>query len=200
MVLPMPPGPTIVTRRSRDNRETSVATASSRPIIRVTANGRLCGARRGAVVPARERRLLASYRGNEIVAPSWNGDDVAMAALAVAEGAAQALTWILSWLLQRRFAARLERSVLPCRRPRRHVPPGRPGCRRRGCRVAPACRLQAAGAALLRSLNGPNEIARPSMLRRHHNPLCALLKFDERNIASGHASCAENMAQENKKD
>lgn len=38
-----PPGPTIVTSRSRAKRETSDATVSSRPIIRVTANGRLCG-------------------------------------------------------------------------------------------------------------------------------------------------------------
>ena len=35
------------------------------------------------------RWLLKVDRGNEIVAASWNGDDVAMAALAVAEGAAQ---------------------------------------------------------------------------------------------------------------
>ena len=90
MVLPMPPGPTTVTRRWRESRETSAATASSRPIMRVTANGRLC-----VVAGASRRRrrgpqwLLASHRGDEIVAPSWNGDDVAMAALAVAEGAAQ---------------------------------------------------------------------------------------------------------------
>ena len=44
VVLPMPPGPTIVTRRWRESRETSAATTSSRPIIRVAANGRLCSA------------------------------------------------------------------------------------------------------------------------------------------------------------
>ena len=90
MVLPIPPAPTIVTRRWRESRATSAATASSRPIMRVTANGRLCGA---ADASRRRRRgprwLLASYRGDEIVAPSRNGDDVAIAALAVAEGAAQ---------------------------------------------------------------------------------------------------------------
>jgi hypothetical protein len=36
-----------------------------------------------------EQRLLASYRGDEIVTPSRNSDDVAVPALAVAEGAAQ---------------------------------------------------------------------------------------------------------------
>jgi hypothetical protein len=41
VVLPMPPGPTIVTMRWRDSRATSVATTSSRPISRVTASGRL---------------------------------------------------------------------------------------------------------------------------------------------------------------
>jgi hypothetical protein len=34
-------------------------------------------------------RLLKADRGDEIVAPSWNRDDVAMATLAVAESAAQ---------------------------------------------------------------------------------------------------------------
>ncbi len=42
-----------------------------------------CRRRRGP------RWLLTSYRGDEIVPPSGNGDDVAIAALAVAEGAAQ---------------------------------------------------------------------------------------------------------------
>ena len=90
VVLPMPPGPTIVTRRSRESRVTSAATASSRPIMRVTANGRLCGVAGGTVGGgAAPRWLLASDRGDEIVAPPWNGDDVAIAVLAVAEGAAQ---------------------------------------------------------------------------------------------------------------
>src|SRR6478672_563819 len=35
------------------------------------------------------RWLLTTHRGDETVASSWNGDDVAMAAMAVAEGAAQ---------------------------------------------------------------------------------------------------------------
>src|SRR4030095_8494154 len=35
------------------------------------------------------RWLLTSYRGDEIVTPSRNGDDVTVPALAVAEGAAQ---------------------------------------------------------------------------------------------------------------
>jgi len=36
------PGPITVTRRCRDSREISVSTACSRPIIRVTASGKLC--------------------------------------------------------------------------------------------------------------------------------------------------------------
>jgi len=35
------------------------------------------------------RSLLKAYRGNEVVAPSWDVDDVAVATLAVTEGAAQ---------------------------------------------------------------------------------------------------------------
>src|ERR1700722_6452770 len=77
----MPPGPTIVTRRSRDSRETSAGTASSRPIIRVAASGRLCEAI-GATIGG-------SRGDDEIVAPSWDGDDVATARLTVAEGPAQ---------------------------------------------------------------------------------------------------------------
>jgi len=44
VVLPMPPGPTTVTRRCCERRDTSAAAASSRPIMRVTAKGRLCAA------------------------------------------------------------------------------------------------------------------------------------------------------------
>ena len=58
--------------------------------MRVTANGRLCGVLVGTGGAWRgAQRLIASYRGNEIVAASRNGDDVAIAALAVTEGAAQ---------------------------------------------------------------------------------------------------------------
>src|SRR5436190_22808057 len=46
VVLPTLAGPTIVTRRWRDSRETSVAMGSLWPIIRVTASGRLCDPRR----------------------------------------------------------------------------------------------------------------------------------------------------------
>ena len=71
MVLPTPPGPVIVTRRSRESRETSAATASSRPSIRVTATGRLCGAA-GAIVggDGGPERLPKASRGDEIVALS----------------------------------------------------------------------------------------------------------------------------------
>src|SRR5580704_14607924 len=42
VVLPIPPAPTTVTMRWRESRVTSAATASSRPIMRVTAKGKLC--------------------------------------------------------------------------------------------------------------------------------------------------------------
>ena len=61
MVLPMPPGPTTVTRRWCESCVTSVVTISSRPIIRVVANGRLCGAA-GAIVGDGEARDGSSLR------------------------------------------------------------------------------------------------------------------------------------------
>ena len=164
MVLPMPPGPTIVTRRWRDSRETSVATASSRPIIRVTANGRLCDRRRRDGRRRRgQRRLLGADRRDEIVAPSGNGDDVAMAALAVAEGAAQGA----DLNLQVRFfdkgcgQARAISSSLPTTSPARSTRAARMSKARLPSRtgLSPSSSSRCAE----RSRNGPNEIARPSM-------------------------------------
>ena len=68
--------------------------ASSRPIIRVTAFGRLCASAEAIVEGVGDAESTTSPRldgGDKIVAPSGNGDDVAMAALAVAEGPAQGM-------------------------------------------------------------------------------------------------------------
>ena len=95
------------------------------------------------------RWLLTSYRRDEIVTPSRNSDDVAVPALAVAESAAQGADLNLrDSLLRRRFSARPGRSVPLCQRPRRRARPEQPGCRRRGCRAAPAGCPRAEAAAL----------------------------------------------------
>src|ERR1700730_10296836 len=90
VVLPIPPGPRIVTKRCRESREMSAVTVSSRPVIRVTASGRLCAAMDAIVVASGGWGwFFKAHRGDEIVTPSWNGGDIATAALAIAQGAAQ---------------------------------------------------------------------------------------------------------------
>src|SRR5258706_13736035 len=49
----------------------------------------VCHRRRACRGQRGPRAFLAPYRSDEIVAPSWHGDDVTMAALTVAEGATQ---------------------------------------------------------------------------------------------------------------
>src|SRR5258705_13374044 len=89
VVLPTPPGPTIVVSRWRGSREASAATVSSRPIIRNRERQivqRCWRARRGQ---GSLRLLLEGDRRNEIVATSRNSDDITLAALPVTESAAQ---------------------------------------------------------------------------------------------------------------
>ena len=93
------------------------------------------------------RWLLTSYRGDEIVTPSRNGDDVAVPVLAVAEGAAQGAHLNLEIrFFDVAFSARPARSVPLCQRPRRRARPEPPECQRRGCRAAPAGRPRAGAA------------------------------------------------------
>ena len=73
-------------RKSRDERRHGFVTADhscyrERQIVH--PRRRSCRRQRSSRWP------IEAYWGDEIVAPSWNGDDVAMAALAVAEGTAQ---------------------------------------------------------------------------------------------------------------
>src|SRR5258707_1051623 len=70
----MPPGPTIVTRRWRDSRETSAATAVSRPIIRVTASGRLCIVGGAVVGGARRRSAALGGANSDAMHGPRNGD------------------------------------------------------------------------------------------------------------------------------
>ena len=75
-----------LTRKSRDKRRYGFL-AANHPSCRegeiVERRRRSCRRRRNP------RCLLTTHRGNKIVASSWNGDDVAIAALAVTERAAQ---------------------------------------------------------------------------------------------------------------
>jgi len=82
------PVPTIVTRRSCESRVTSVATASSRPIMRVICESAvLFGVVEGTGgVGAARDASFPSHRGHEIIATPRNSDDITIAALAVTAG------------------------------------------------------------------------------------------------------------------
>ena len=91
VVLPMPPGPTMVTKRAPITRVDSATTSSSRPTIRARRPGRLACGKSAAGVACQVAAVgrPRDRRHEAIAAPRERGD-VARAVLAVAQRLAQA--------------------------------------------------------------------------------------------------------------
>ncbi len=140
VVLPMPPDPTIVTRRWRENARRAMPLLPRGQSFELPRRGRLCGRRRSdnrGTASAREDFSRRTARRNSSLGlePLTT---LRLAPLPSPRARRKALTWIFRLLLRRTFAAKLGRTVLPCRRPPQPVRPGRQGCQTRGRRAIPA--------------------------------------------------------------
>ncbi len=145
MVLPMPPGPTMVTKRWRGSCSMSAATLSARSIMSVIGAGRR-GAVPGGGRRDRSARLVgAAHRRDEAIAPAGHRRQIPIAAAGVAERPPrQPRTGPSDCPPQRRCSARPEPSARSCRPARRAARPARSGSPKRGCRAARVYRPPAA--------------------------------------------------------
>jgi len=157
VVLPIPPGPTIFTRRFREARDER--RHGFVPAVFELPRASDCAApphdrRAGAPSPMVLHKAAREQRN---CSPSRNSDDVVMAALAVGKVSTQSAYLNLSDFCER-FDTRLRRlgpSVPPCR-PLAVASTRRAGCQSRGCRPHRRIALEAGAAALYTSRKVPN--------------------------------------------